>query len=244
MSGALRTARLPFAAVLFDCDGVLVDSETITIRVLAEMLRELGWEISFEETVRAFIGRALVDEWEVILANTGFRITDAWVHEFHVRRDDALRVDVAPMPGAERMMAEVVERFGDRIALASGADRVKITMQLDVTGLGRWFGDRVFSGMELAASKPAPDVYLAAAAALGVDPADALVVEDTVAGVTAGIAAGATVFGFSTGSAVSTRPEALRGAGASLVFSSLEELPGLIDAYAMRERSNASRLMP
>lgn len=244
MSGALRTAHPPFAAVLFDCDGVLVDSETITIRVLAEMLRELGWEISYEETVRTFIGRALVDEWEVILANTGFRITDAWVHEFHVRRDDALRAGVQPMPGAERMLAAVAERFGDRIALASGADRVKIAMQLEVTGLGRWFGDRVFSGMELAASKPAPDVYLAAAAALGVDPADALVVEDTVAGVTAGIAAGATIFGFSTGSAVSTPPEALRGAGASLVCSSLEELPGLIDAYAMRERSNASRLMP
>lgn len=244
MSVLLPTAQSPFSAVLFDCDGVLVDSETITIGLLAEMLRELGWEISYEETVRTFIGRALVDEWEVILANTGFRITDAWIHEFHVRRDDALRVSVRPVAGADEMLAAITERFGERIALASGADRVKITMQLEVTRLGRWFGDRVFSGMEQAHSKPAPDVYLAAAAALGVDPATALVVEDTVAGVTAGIAAGATVFGFSPGSPVSTHPDALRGAGASLVFSSMSELPGLIDDYAMRERSNASRLMP
>lgn len=234
MSALLPTARSPFSAVLFDCDGVLVDSETITIGLLAEMLRELGWEISYEETVRTFIGRALVDEWEVILANTGFRITDAWIHEFHVRRDDALRLSVRPIAGVEAMLTVITERFGDRIALASGADRVKITMQLEVTGLGRWFGDRVFSGMEQPRSKPAPDVYLAAAAALGVDPASALVIEDTVAGVTAGIAAGATVFGFSPESPVSTEPGMLRGAGASTVFSEMSELPGLIDGWAAR----------
>ncbi|GAA2188638.1 HAD family phosphatase [Leucobacter alluvii] len=234
MSAPAGSAHSSFSAVLFDCDGVLVDSETITIQLLAEMLRELGWEISYDETVRTFIGRALVDEWEVILAHTGFRITDAWIHEFHVRRDDALRVSVQPVAGVEAMIAAVAERFGDRFALASGADRVKIEMQLDVTGLGRWFGDRVFSGMEQPRSKPAPDVYLAAAAALGVDAASALVVEDTVAGVTAGIAAGATVFGFSPDSPVRTDPGMLRGAGASIVFSDMNELPGLIDEWASR----------
>jgi len=168
--GETQAARpgTPFAAVLFDCDGVLVDSETITIRVLAAMLRELGWEISEEETVRTFIGRVLQDEWEVILQHTGIRITDAWIHEFHVRRDDALRVSVQPIPGAHEMLAQIAERWGDRIALASGADRVKLEMQLGVTDIGRWFGDRVFSGMEQPRSKPAPDVYLAAARALGI----------------------------------------------------------------------------
>lgn len=234
MSVASGTSHAPFSAVLFDCDGVLVDSETITIQLLAEMLRELGWDISYDEAVRTFIGRALVDEWEVILSQTGFRITDAWIQEFHVRRDDALRVSVRPMAGAEAMIAEIAERFGERIALASGADRVKIEMQLDVTGLGRWFGDRVFSGMEQPRSKPAPDVYLAAAAALGVDPVSALVIEDTVAGVTAGIAAGATVFAFSSASPVSTDPEALRAAGASLVFADMSELPRIIEGWIAR----------
>ena len=231
--GETQAARpgTPFAAVLFDCDGVLVDSETITIRVLAAMLRELGWEISEEETVRTFIGRVLQDKWEVILQHTGIRITDAWIHEFHVRRDDALRVSVQPIPGAHEMLAQIAERWGDRIALASGADRVKLEMQLGVTDIGRWFGDRVFSGMEQPRSKPAPDVYLAAARALGIDAADALVIEDTVAGVTAGIAAGATVFGFSSGSSVSTDPAVLREAGATLVFSSMAELPGLIEGW-------------
>ncbi|MFD5600980.1 HAD family hydrolase [Leucobacter sp. NPDC058333] len=223
-----------FSAVLFDCDGVLVDSELITVRLIAEMLGELGWEISEEEAVRTFIGRALVDEWEVIFEHTGVRITEEWIHAFHVRRDDALRDSVRPIPGAEQMLAEIADRFGDRIALASGADRVKITMQLTVTGLGRWFGDRVFSGMEQARSKPAPDVYLAAAAALGVNAATALVVEDTVAGVTAGAAAGATVFAYSPDSPVSTDREALRTAGAAHVFSDMAELPGLVDEWGAR----------
>lgn len=234
-SEAGASVSTPFSAVLFDCDGVLVDSETITQRLLAEMLRELGWEISEAETIRTFIGRALRDEWEVILTHTGIRITEDWIDEFHARRDDALRVSVTPIDGVPEMLAETTDRFGDRIALASGADRVKIDMQLEVTGLGRWFGDRVFSGMDQPRSKPAPDVYLAAAAALGIDASTALVVEDTVAGVTAGIAAGATVFGFSPDSPVATAPDALRTAGATLVFSSMSELAGLIDGWGAAE---------
>lgn len=217
-----------FSGVLFDCDGVLVDSELITNTTLREMLHELGWQISEEDCLRLFIGRALKDEWRVIEEHTGVRIDDAWLTTFRARRDERLRTGVTAIPGAPAAVAAVSEHFHGRIACASGADRPKIVMQLAVTGLSEFFGDRVFSGMEMPRSKPAPDVYLAAAAALGIDPADALVVEDTVAGVAAGVAAGATVLGLAAEGPVSTPPDALAAAGAARVFTRMDELPDLV----------------
>ncbi|UOR02283.1 HAD family phosphatase [Leucobacter allii] len=219
----------PFAGVLFDCDGVLVDSEAITNGVLREMLHELGWPISEEECIARFIGKALRDEWAVILERTGVRIDDAWIGAFRTRRDAALRERIAPIPGVGDALAAVAGRFGERIACASGADRGKIEMQLGLTGLAHWFAGRILSGMEQPRSKPAPDVYLAAAERLGIDAAEALVVEDTVAGVTAGVAAGATVFGYSSGSPTSTPAAELVAAGASRVFTDMAQLPGLVD---------------
>lgn len=218
-----------FAGVLFDCDGVLVDSELITNSTLREMLRELGWDVSAEECLRLFIGRALKDEWRVIQEHTGFRIDEAWLASFRARRDERLRASVTAIPGALEAVAWASDRFGGRIACASGADRPKIEMQLGVAGLAELFGNRVFSGMETPRSKPAPDVYLAAAAALGMDPATALVVEDTVAGVTSGVAAGATVLGFSSEGPVSTPADALLAAGAVRVFTRMSDLPALIE---------------
>ena len=217
-----------YSAVLFDCDGVLVDSEQITNTVLRGMLHRLGWQISEEECVRLFVGRALKDEWAVIEERTGFVITDGWLGEFRSRRNAALQANLTAIDGAADALAEVAAMFGDRIACVTGADRGKVELQLSVTGLDRLFGDRVFSGMEVPRSKPAPDVYLAAAQALGIKPVDALVVEDSVAGVTAGVCAGATVFGFAPESPTHTTPEVLREAGASLIFTHMSNLPALI----------------
>lgn len=220
--------RPVFEAVLFDCDGVLVDSEGITNGVLREMLHELGWPISARECVELFIGRALKDQWPVILEHTGVHIDDAWIASFRARRDLALRERVTAIPGVLAALGTIRRAYGTQLAVASGADRAKVEMQLDLTGLAGFFGDRVFSGMEMPRSKPAPDVYLAAARALGVAPDRAVVVEDSVAGVIAGVAAGATVLGYSNGSLTSAAPEALRAAGASLVLGDMAELPGLV----------------
>ncbi|GAA2958388.1 HAD family hydrolase [Glutamicibacter bergerei] len=219
-----------FSALLFDCDGVLVDSESLTNAVLRQMLIELGWNLSQEECIQIFIGKALKDQWQPILAHTGFRIDDAWISRFRTRRDEALRANLQPIPCALEAVAQISGSYGNKIACATGADRGKVEMQLSLTGLAPFFGDRVFSGMEYPRSKPAPDVYLAAAAALGVDPRQALVIEDTATGVTAGVAAGATVYGYCSGGPTSTSPQALTAAGASHIFTSMGELPALVSS--------------
>ncbi|MGK5683652.1 HAD family hydrolase [Actinoplanes sp. URMC 104] len=218
-----------FDAVLFDCDGVLVDSESITNGVLRSMLHELGWQVSAADCFRLFVGRALRDETAVITAHTGFEVTDDWLSEFRHRRNEALAASLEPIPGAVAAVHEISAATGGMIACASGADLGKVMLQLRKVGLDGIFAGRMFSGMDQPRSKPAPDVYLAAAAALGVDPARAAVVEDTVPGVTAGVAAGATVFGFCPPDSLAHHPpEALLGAGATHVFTAMADLPALV----------------
>ena len=224
-------ADFPFDAVLFDCDGVLVDSEPITNRVLAEMLGELGWQLTVEQSMRIFTGKAVRDEAKLIEARTGFTLTPEWLQRFWARRNEALDRDLVEIPGAGAAVRALHARLGGRIACASGADRGKIQLQLDKVGLAGCFQGRVFSGYEYPRSKPFPDVYLAAAQALGVDPRRCAVIEDTVTGATAGVAAGATVFGFSPGDLGHSGPEALRQVGVVQVFTRMAELPGLLATY-------------
>lgn len=224
-------SSFPFAAVLFDCDGVLVDSEPITNRVLAEMLGELGWPLTTDESMRIFTGKAVKDEADLIESKTGFRITPEWLHGFRERRNEALERDLTAIPNAPAAVRALFEQLDGRIACASGADRFKVELQLEKVGILECFAGRIFSGHEMPRSKPAPDVYLAAAAALGVDPKRCAVVEDTVTGAMAGVAAGATVFGYSTGESGHSGPEALRSVGAVQVFSDMAELPALLAAH-------------
>jgi HAD superfamily hydrolase (TIGR01509 family) len=221
------------AAVIFDCDGVLVDSESTTNRVLRGMLHELGWEISEADCIRLFIGRSLPDEWRLIQRQTGVRIDDAWIADFRLRRDVALARSLRPIPGARACVETAAVAFGGRIAVATGADRAKAEMQLRVTGLSSFFGDRVFSGMDQERTKPAPDVYLAAAAALGVEPESAIAIEDSVAGVTAGVAAGCTVLALSTGAPTSTARSDLLAAGAVEVLASMDEMRQAVASRSM-----------
>ncbi len=231
---SLPERAFPFDAILFDCDGVLVDSEPVTAGVLAAMLAELGWVMTVEETMRLFTGKAVKDEAALIEARTGFVMTTEWLHAFWARRNQALAERLQPVPGAVAAVRDLHLRLDGRIACASGADRRKVELQLAKVGLSDCFEGRIFSGHELPRSKPFPDVYLAAAAALDVDPARCAVIEDSVTGAAAGVAAGATVFGFSPpGSAgfAHAAPQALIGTGAVAVFADMGELPRLLAGY-------------
>jgi len=185
-----------FDAVLFDCDGVLVDSEPITNSVLRVMLEESGWTLSPEECFSLFVGKAVKDEVVLIESNTGVPLTEGWLVEFRERRNQALEAQLKVVEGAGAAVEAAQRHSRTRIACASGADRFKVEMQLRKVGLYQAFEGHIFSGHEMKKSKPAPDVYLAAAVHLGVNPERCLVIEDSATGAQAGLAAGATVWGY------------------------------------------------
>jgi len=166
------------------------------------------------------------DQRALIEKHTGRPLTEDWLAQFRARRDAALAREVGPIRGAVDAVAAVHARFAGRIAVCSGADRPKVELQLARCGLDRYFDSRVFSGYEMPRSKPWPDVYLAAMAALGVAANRCLVIEDTVTGVRAGVAAGATVWGYSPPEAGHDAPAALRAAGAVDIFIDMAALPG------------------
>ena len=221
---------MKFEAVLFDCDGVLVDSEPLTNGVLRDMLGDLGWRMTVDECMAQFVGKAVMDEVATIEARTGFQMTEEWMATFRQRRNDALSAQLQAIPNIHGAVEAVHRHFSGRIACASGADRHKVELQLHKVGLMAYFEGRIFSGHEMPRSKPFPDVYLAAAEALGVDPRRCAVVEDTVTGVTAGVAAGATVFAYSPGGPGHSAADALLAVGASQVFTDMAQLPGLLGA--------------
>jgi beta-phosphoglucomutase-like phosphatase (HAD superfamily) len=178
--------------------------------------------------MRLFVGKAVKDERVSIEAHTGKPLTEAWLAEFRARRNQQLLARLLPIRHAPDAVAAVHAAYGGRIACASGADLFKVKLQLEKTGLLHWFEGHIFSGHDLPRSKPFPDVYLAAAAALSVDPRRCAVVEDTVTGVTAGVAAGATVFGYSPPEMGHDAPAALRAAGAVTVLTDMADLPRVL----------------
>jgi HAD superfamily hydrolase (TIGR01509 family) len=218
---------MTFEAILFDCDGVLVDSEPITNGVLRDMLEEGGWLLSPEECMRVFVGKAVRDERLLIEAKTGQPLTEDWMAEFYDRRNRELQARLQAIAGAHEAVAAAHAHVAERIACASGADRFKVEMQLAQVGLMDYFEGRIFSGHEMPRSKPAPDVYLAAAAHLGAAGTRCLVIEDTTTGVTAGVAAGATVWAYCP---LPEQGAALYQAGASRLFVHMADLPGLLAA--------------
>lgn len=215
---------MKFEAVLFDCDGVLVDSEPITSAVLRSMLGDLGWHLSAQDCMQMFVGKALKDEVAIIAAQTGRELDADWLTEFQQRRNAALMEQLTAIPHIHDAVHRIHAHHDARIACASGADRFKVEMQLRKVGLIDYFEGRIFSGYETPRSKPFPDVYLAAADALKVLPRRCAVVEDTVTGVTAGVAAGAVVFAYAPEGDAS----ALRDAGAAEIFTSMADLPLLM----------------
>jgi HAD superfamily hydrolase (TIGR01509 family) len=213
--------RMNFEAILFDCDGVLVDSEAITCGVLRDMFEEQGWRMTLAECMQRFVGHTVKSQRSVIEAHTGVPLTDTWLEQFYALRNERLTQDITAIEGVHEAVAHLNDHCQGRIAVASGADRFKVEMMLKQVGLIEFFEGRIFSGHEMPRSKPHPDVYLAAAAHLQIDPARCLVIEDTTVGITAGVAAGATVWAYAPPGADA---HALRQAGAVQVFEHMRGL--------------------
>ncbi len=207
----LPLGRRP-AAVLFDCDGVLADSEALVNRIVAADLTARGWGLSGEQAREAFLGMALPDMLPMIEARVG-PLPPRWSHEL------SHRISIALL--AEALQAVVAA--GLVVAVASNSGREELLAKLDRLGVAALFGPRVFSFEDVARPKPAPDIYRAAAAACGALPADCVVVEDSLLGARAGIAAGCRVLGFTR----ETEASVLAAVGA-LTFARMQDLPGLL----------------
>lgn len=209
-----------FDLIIFDCDGVLVDSEVSTNTVLRDMLNERGGKVTLAETMALFMGHSVADSVDRINEVIGRAPEATFYDEFLVRRDDALRNSVLPIP----YIVETLPKLLLPYAVASGAETAKMYLTLGRTGMLKQFEGRMFGKDMVAKSKPSPDVYLLAAKTLGVAPARCVVVEDTPSGTTAGVAAGMTVLGYCAQNA----PEPLFAAGASAVFNDMRQLPVLL----------------
>jgi len=212
-----------FDAVIFDCDGVLADSEGITNRVLADMVRLLGCPLSVQEVRRRFTGVPMAEVVKALQAKLGHKLPGIWHSQFHARRAEAFRRELRAIPGVQALL-QALAAAGVPVAVASGAERDKVLANLKIIGLDAYFGPQVFTGSDVAHSKPAPDVYLLAAKSLGVDPSRCAVVEDSATGVRAGVAAGMAVFGY----AADTPADELRAAGASAVAASMQQVGELL----------------
>jgi HAD superfamily hydrolase (TIGR01509 family) len=192
--------------------------------VLRDMLEERGWRMSLKDCMDLFVGNTVTDKRVQIEAQTGLPLTQDWLLAFRERRNQALLCDIQAIANIHGAVQTLHQRSQGRIACASGADRLKIELMLHKVDLLPYFEGRIFSGHEMPRSKPFPDVYLAAAAHLGASPERCAVVEDTLTGLAAGVAAGATVFAYAPHGGA----QALRDAGAHRVFTDMAELPALL----------------
>jgi HAD superfamily hydrolase (TIGR01509 family) len=213
--------------VIFDCDGVLVDSEPLAARVNAELLSDLGWPITPTEVEERFIGCSSGYFRSEVEAHLGRPMPADWGTRFQERFATLAERELTAVDGVAAVLDALVAAEVP-ICVASNSRRQRVAWTLERTGLVGYFAGHLFSAQDVAASKPAPDVYLAAAAAMGVEPASAVVVEDSRPGVHAGRAAGMAVLGYAGGP---TRPEVLAEEGAT-VFTDMAELPGLLGLVA------------
>ncbi|MEV6838195.1 HAD family hydrolase [Streptomyces sp. NPDC051133] len=206
--------------IIFDNDGVLVDSEPISNRHLAGYLTELGHPTSYEDSLRDYMGSATHRIHELILERTGQRLPDDFDDVFHARVFAAFERELQPVPGVAGVL-EKLAADGVPYCVASSGSHERIRVGHRTTGLDRWFRDeRVFSSQDVGRGKPAPDLFLYAAERMGVAPERCVVVEDSPLGVQAAVAAGMDVYGFTA------MTPAGRLAGANQLFSSMG---GLLD---------------
>ncbi|WP_329456368.1 HAD family hydrolase [Streptomyces sp. NBC_01497] len=208
--------------IIFDNDGVLVDSEPISNTILAAYLTELGHPTTYEESVRDFMGAALHRVHDLVGERTGQALPDDFDDTLHARVFAAFERELEPVAGVSEVL-KGLRADGVAYCVASSGSHERIRVGHRRTGLDRWFReDTVFSAEDVGRGKPAPDLFLHAARRMGVAPERCAVVEDSPLGLAAGRAAGMDVYAFTAMTPVAE----LAGAGG--YFSVMEELPALL----------------
>jgi HAD superfamily hydrolase (TIGR01509 family) len=211
------------ALVIFDCDGVLVDTERLTVGVEARVLTELGWPMTPEEVVERWMGRSSQAQLTDLEARLGAELT----REYDERTTAELHATFDRELAAVEGVADLVQHLhaeGVATCVASSGTHERMRRTLGITGLYDQFAGRIFSATDVEHGKPAPDLFLHAASVMGVEPAACVVVEDSVYGVEAGVAAGMTVYGFAGGL---TSGDALAEAGAT-TFERMADLTAVL----------------
>jgi HAD superfamily hydrolase (TIGR01509 family) len=180
---------------IFDCDGVLVDSEPIAARLTAESVSELGWAMSAELAKTEFLGDTFANIIRRVEEKLGRRVPEAWPAQSQARLLAALERELTPVKGV-RSTLEALRAAGATLAVGSQGSHQKMQLTLGVTGLLPFFEGRIFSATQVARPKPAPDLFLLAAETLGFAPNETVVIEDSTRGVEAALAAGMRVLGY------------------------------------------------
>jgi HAD superfamily hydrolase (TIGR01509 family) len=214
----------PLRLVIFDCDGVLVDSEGPSSRLVAAEVTALGWPITADDSRSLFVGRRLSDIPAIIEPRLGCPIPAGWIGQLRGKLITLLAAEVEVMPGAHDVLAATTA-LGLPFRVASNSSHEEMAVKFERTKLAPLVTGLTHSARDVMAGKPAPDVFLAAAAAAAVPPAACLVIEDSVPGALAARAAGMACIGL----APHGDDPALRAAGAVLIRS-LDELPGILKA--------------
>ncbi|SBT19083.1 6-phosphogluconate phosphatase [Marinomonas gallaica] len=211
--------RFPYQAILFDCDGVIVDTEILSSNILKRMLNELGLELDDHTMHTQFAG--FTTHKNLILAESmlGKPLPDNFLNHYREEFNCAIKTDLHPIEGVR----ELLDAITCPVAMATNAQRAEMELKLELIGLTHKFKTR-FAVDDVDQGKPAPDLYLAAANALQVSPEHCIVIEDSLAGIRAGKAAGATVLAYSD----VLPAEAQIEAGASATFDSMAELMVLL----------------
>jgi D-ribulokinase len=224
-----RKARWP-EVVIFDCDGVLVDSEVIALAVTRRRLEEAGLRLTDEETRERFLGRRLDSAVRKVETELGAPLPKEFPDDLSREILEAFATELKGVEGVR----QAVCGLRARVCVASSSAPERLSFALRVTGYETLFAPNIFSATEVAQGKPSPDLFLFAARTMGVAPKDCLVIEDSVTGVGAARAAGMRVFGFVGGSHFSRLDEGadLTAAGAELIFDDMAQLPDLVAALA------------
>lgn len=215
--------------VLFDCDGVLVDSETIICRIEADELTRIGFAITPQELATRFLGVSAATTYAEVERELGRPLPESFGACVEARVFKAFKRELRHISGVPEALVAIAQP----VCVTSSASLDRIRLCLSLTGLHLYFAENLFSTDMVARSKPAPDVFLYAAELMGFAPSACLVIEDSVAGVEGARAAGMRAFGFTGGAHCTPGMESrLRDAGASLIFADMHRLPGLISACA------------
>lgn len=204
--------------VIFDCDGLLVDSDRLSLEIQARHITDLGLPMSAEDCSREFLGIGMESTLETIAGMLGRPVPDGWLDRLEAEVAETFRRELQAVPG----IVDALDQIDIPSCIASGGSHEKLGLTLGLTGLWHHFDGRIYSASEVGRPKPAPDLFLHAAARSEADPTRCVVAEDSPFGVAAAKAAGMRCLGF----AALTGPDRL--AEADEVFSDMDELPALI----------------